>query len=249
MKPRNEKEAVRGVCKMSSPFRKLDSWIVLTAILASVPPILAFDFTCVPDTVRNPVNTTAELHCSLTNIQIKGPITVVWTKDSIVLNKYQNSSRPRRDALNSRYHFLEDNIKHGKIILQIINTELSDDGIYECTVIVNEAYREAQVRLFITDHVKEETDADLEVQELVKVSSLEEDYQEDGGHRRHRNVIPTVFICFGFIAGACAVIVMKKTIFMARKRKECQASTGSHAHKCTSAEEHKCQLSLISWNV
>ncbi|XP_039621179.1 butyrophilin subfamily 1 member A1-like isoform X2 [Polypterus senegalus] len=211
------KKPVCGICKMSHPFRKLDSWIVLIAILASVPPILAFDFTCVPDTVRNPVNTTAELHCSLTNIQIKGPITVVWTKDSIVLKKYQNSSRLRRDALNSRYHLLEDDIKHGKIILQITNTELSDDGIYECTVIVNEAYREALVRLFITDRVKEKTDADHKVQALVKFSHLKEDYQEDGGHRRHRNIIPTVFICFGFMAGACAVIVMKKTIFMARK--------------------------------
>ncbi|XP_028670925.2 uncharacterized protein LOC114661870 [Erpetoichthys calabaricus] len=131
-------------------------WIAMALALAYTDQLLAFELTCLPEVVNNTVDSMTAFHCSLKNTQKDVTIIIVWAKNSTVLLHYTSSRRTRRQAVNPRYHLPEDELKHGKFSLQIMKTELSDEGVYECTVIIGEVYREAQVTLNVKVPTTEE---------------------------------------------------------------------------------------------
>ncbi|XP_039621177.1 uncharacterized protein LOC120536762 [Polypterus senegalus] len=176
-------------------------WIAMALALAYTDQLLAFELTCLPEVVNNTVDNMTALQCSMTNMQKNAPITIVWTKNSSVLLHYASSRRTRRHAINPRYHLPEDELKHGKFSLQITKTELSDEGVYECTVIIGEVYREAQVTL------------------NVKVPTTEEipEQPEKPGHRENGTTaikpvitILIVLLCVSVIVGFIMTIKKMK---------------------------------------
>ncbi|XP_039621153.1 signal-regulatory protein gamma-like [Polypterus senegalus] len=124
--------------------------MVLALCLTCLSTVLAFELKCKPDVLHITVNKTAECHCALQNI-LKTPLRKnVWTKGNITLYNYSSSAAHHSWAVDSRHQLLMEEIKHGNLILKIRNTQISDNGTYKCIVLFDEAYRDAEVHVFLT---------------------------------------------------------------------------------------------------
>ncbi|XP_028670933.1 uncharacterized protein LOC114661877 [Erpetoichthys calabaricus] len=131
----------------------MHTWLLVLVILASVSPLLAFEVICEAKPPQMHVGNSTSLRCCWKCERKCAAERIMWIKDDHILHEHPPIEYQRNLTVNKRLQFMYQNIGNGEVSLNIENLQLSDEGTYNCLVLISQAYREGRINLNVSDHV------------------------------------------------------------------------------------------------